>query len=143
MRKLSSVSHLRPTMGQDRGAMPHWKLLLVPLAVVVAGLAYLAGAVAGDAEGPARPEPVVLQDGSSVPDEPRDDRRGEPRERPADRGDDGPARDDDREDDRGAEEGDDDDTRVRVVVPEPTEVHDEDDGPEGDDDDSRDGGDGD
>lgn len=123
--------------------MPHWKLLLVPLAVVVAGLAYLAGAVAGDAEGPARPEPVVLQDGSSAPDEPRDDRRGEPRERRADRGDDGPARNDDREDDPGAEDDDDgdDDTRVRVVVPEPTEVHDDDDGPEGDDDDSRDGGD--
>jgi hypothetical protein len=120
--------------------MPHWKLLLVPLAVVVAGLAYLAGAVAGDAEGPPRPEPVVLQDGSSVPDAPRDDRRGEPRERRADRGDDGPARDDDGEDDRGADD-DDDDARVRVVVPEPTEVHDDDDGPEGDDDDSRDGGD--
>jgi hypothetical protein len=122
--------------------MPHWKLLLLPLAVIVPLTAYLAGAVADGPDGPVRPEPIVLQDTAGSSDDRRDGQDdGRPgKERTGDpaREDDGDDHGGDRRDDSDDDRDDDDDgsdDRVEVVVPEPTQV---DDGPEGDDDDDRD-----
>lgn len=108
--------------------MSFWKLLLVPVTVMLVALAYTAGALTGAPTPPQEQPPIVLQDvggqasptktpseGTDAPREPRPD-GGEPFEAT-------------REDPPEAEEDDDDDDDddVRVVIPEPTEVHDEDD----------------
>jgi hypothetical protein len=108
-----------------------WKLLLLPLAVLLPLLAYVAGTLATGPEGPSQPEPVILRDDDTGPepvvrDDPRRRERGDDagreRERPSDDrdrvGDNAGDRDD---------EDDDDDDDPEVVLPSPTQLDDDDD----------------
>ena len=118
--------------------MATWKILLLPLAVLLPLLAYVAGTLSTGPEGPTRPEPVILQDDSGESPAPREDRAR--RVGPDDvRGDDGRRGDDpgDRFGDNGSErddEDDDDDDDPEVVLPAPTQL--DQDGADDDDDDS-------
>ena len=80
--------------------MSRWKILLLPLAVVLAVLAYAVSATTGAAEHPDHPRPVVLDPAGS----------GE-----ADHGREGSS------DERDEPSGDDPDDRI-LVTPEPTTV---------------------
>ena len=119
--------------------MTHWKLLLLPLAVLLPLLAYVAGTLSTGPEEPTQPEPVILRDGESDDERtPRDDRNS--RENPTDvrRGDESGRGDDadERSGDNGDDDGDGDDD-PEVVLPPPTHL--DDDRADDDDDDFRDG----
>lgn len=125
------------------GAVTTWRLLLLPLAVLLPLLVYVAGTLSTGPEGPSRPRPVILQDdGAAVspagrdareggvrPDGARhgDGRRSEEARRPV--GDNARDRDD---------EDDDDDGDPEVVLPSPTQLGDDDDDPGDDGDDGDD-----
>jgi hypothetical protein len=99
--------------------MPRWKLLLIPLALLVPACAYVAGALVGEPEAPVQPHSIVLQDD------------GEEHQPAGDSGDVGDEVEDGGDDDADKE-------RVKVVVPPPAQV---DDGDDDDGDDDRDDGD--
>lgn len=129
------------------GCVTHWKLLLLPLAVLLPLLAYVAGTLSIGPEGPTRPEPVILRDadtdddaGTRDPQRRREDRPDARRQDPAARGDDDQTGDNGR--DHGEDDDLDDDTRdddaPEIVLPRPTRLDDDDDGA---DDDGADDGD--
>ena len=123
--------------------MTHWKALLLPLAVLLPLLAYVAGTLTTGQERPTQPEPVLLRD--EDPDRgpaPREDfpaQRDGPRTAPRDE-DLGRGHDDGG---RSGENGrDDDEDDPEVVLPSPTRLDDgETDDDDGDvEDESDDGG---
>lgn len=116
--------------------MPFWKLLLVPLGILLVAGSYAAGVLTERPTAPAELAPIVLQDeaeqvrtgerGEPRPDGPGPGKTAEPTPE-ATRGTPPEVEDDDEEDDD-----------VRVVIPEPTEVDDRDDDTEDRGDDGRD-----
>lgn len=116
--------------------MPFWKLLLVPLGVLVVAGAYAAGVLAESPAAPTQLAPIVLQDEAeqAVPGERGERRQDGPRRgKPAE-----PTPEATREASPEVEDDDDEDDDVRVVIPEPTEVDDREDDREDRGDDSRD-----
>ncbi|WP_432479343.1 hypothetical protein [Nocardioides sp. GXQ0305] len=124
--------------------MSHWKVLLLPLAVLLPLLAYVVGTLSTGQERPEQPEPVILRndDPGGSPTS-RDDgpTRGDG-QRPGPRGD-GVGRGNDDDDGESRDNGrDDDDVEddPEVVLPSPTrlddgETDDDDGDAEGDSDD--------
>lgn len=116
--------------------MPFWKLLLVPLGVLVVAGAYAAGVLAESPAAPTQLAPIVLQDEAeqAVPGEREERRQGGPRRGKSAE----PTPEATREASPEVEDDDDEDDDVRVVIPEPTEVDDREDDREDRGDDSRD-----
>jgi hypothetical protein len=111
-----------------------WKLLLLPLVVLLPLVAYVAGTLSIGPEGPTRPEPVILRDadpvGNGATGEPRPRREkgtDHRRDQTAARGDDEESGDnggDHGEDDDHGDETEDEDG-PEVVLPPPTRIDDD------------------
>ncbi|MGH3335741.1 MAG: hypothetical protein ACRDOZ_07970, partial [Nocardioides sp.] len=117
MRGLSSNSHRFPTLRRIMGVMGvAWKVVL-SLVLVLPMTAYVVGSLVAAADEPREHAPIIIEERSQAPDNPRPSPSEKPTKKPSDNR-------SDRGDDHG---GDDESDGPDVVFPSPSEFDDDDD----------------